>query len=113
MENRHATAELHKQTKSETLATRRESHLTVMAFTYRREMEYIYKSTRNTRRSDDQITHGRPTLASYNRNVKSMVAPIWTEQLSTTRNLKSTEAYRKHILKTNKPTPGNKVKHSH
>ena len=42
---------LHNQTKSVTLATRRESHLKLMAFNYRRETKYIHKAARNTWRN--------------------------------------------------------------
>ena len=46
------------------------------------------------------LAHNRSTVASYDRRVKSVAAHVWNEQSSTTRNIKSIEAYKKHIQKT-------------
>ena len=97
VENRHTTSDLHNQTKSVTLVTRRESHLKLMTFNYSRETNYIYKAAKNDAHI---IAHNRSTVASYDRSVKSLAAHIWNEQSGTTRNIKSIEAYRKHIQKT-------------
>ena len=99
VENRRATSELHKQTKSATLQTRKESRLKVMVFTYSRETKYYSQSNKKYPKNWC-VNPYRHTVASYDRSVKSMAAHIWNEQPSTTRNIKSIEAYKKHLHKT-------------
>ena len=55
VENRHPTSDQHKETKSATLYTRRESYLSVMDFTYSREKKYIHNATRSTRTNDNPV----------------------------------------------------------
>ena len=82
----------------------------VTVFNYSRKTKYIHKATRNTQRNDAPIiTHSRSTVASYDKSVKSKAAHIWNKQLSTTRDIKSVEAY----IKTKRPFTGNNREYSY